>query len=33
MALMDLEIFKANTGTLSNPDMINVGQKLNIPAR
>jgi nucleoid-associated protein YgaU len=28
-----MEIFKANAGTLSNPDMIKVGQKLNIPAR
>jgi nucleoid-associated protein YgaU len=28
-----MEIFKANSGTLTNPDMIKVGQKLNIPAR
>jgi len=28
-----MEIFNSNTGTLSNPDMIKVGQKLNIPAR
>ena len=28
-----MEIFKVNTDTLSNPDMIKVGQKLNIPAR
>jgi LysM repeat protein len=28
-----MEIFKANTGTLTNPDVIKVGQKLNIPAR
>ena len=28
-----MEIFNANTGTLTNPDMIKVGQKLNIPAR
>jgi nucleoid-associated protein YgaU len=27
-----MEIFKANTDTLKNPDAINVGQKLNIPA-
>lgn len=28
-----LEIFNANKDTLSNPDMIKVGQRLNIPAR
>lgn len=28
-----MEIFKVNSDTLSNPDMIKVGQKLNIPAR
>jgi len=28
-----MEIFKANTGTLSNPDTITVGQRLKIPAR
>ena len=28
-----MDIFNANTGTLSNPDMIKVGQKLNIPKR
>ena len=28
-----MEIFNANKNTLSNPDMIKVGQKLNIPAR
>ena len=28
-----MEIFNANTDTLTNPDMIKVGQKLNIPAR
>jgi len=28
-----MEIFNANTNTLKNPDMIKVGQKLNIPAR
>jgi nucleoid-associated protein YgaU len=28
-----MEIFKANGGTLTNPDVIKVGQKLNIPAR
>ena len=28
-----MEIFNANAGTLTNPDMIKVGQKLNIPAR
>jgi nucleoid-associated protein YgaU len=28
-----MEIFKANGGTLTNPDQIKVGQKLNIPAR
>jgi len=28
-----MEIFKANSGTLSNPDQIKVGQRLNIPAR
>lgn len=28
-----MEIFKVNTDTLTNPDKINVGQKLNIPAR
>jgi LysM repeat protein len=28
-----MEIFKANSETLKNPDMIKVGQKLNIPAR
>jgi nucleoid-associated protein YgaU len=27
-----MEIFNANKGTLSNPDLIKVGQKLNIPA-
>src|SRR5262249_34430590 len=27
-----MEIFNANTGTLTNPDAIKVGQKLNIPA-
>jgi len=27
-----MEIFKANSGTLSNPDQIKVGQRLNIPA-
>jgi nucleoid-associated protein YgaU len=28
-----MEIFNANSGTLSNPDMIAVGQRLNIPSR
>ena len=28
-----MDIFKANTETLSNPDMIKVGQRLTIPAR
>jgi nucleoid-associated protein YgaU len=28
-----MEIFNANTDTLSNPDTIKVGQRLNIPAR
>jgi LysM repeat protein len=28
-----MEIFNANKDTLSTPDMIKVGQKLNIPAR
>ena len=28
-----MEIFKANTDKLSNPDQIKVGQRLNIPAR
>jgi nucleoid-associated protein YgaU len=28
-----MDIFNANTATLSNPDMIKVGQKLNIPKR
>jgi nucleoid-associated protein YgaU len=28
-----MDIFNANSGTLTNPDMIKVGQKLNIPAR
>lgn len=28
-----MEIFKVNKDTLTNPDMIKVGQKLNIPAR
>ena len=28
-----MEIFDANTDTLSNPDSIKVGQRLNIPAR
>jgi len=28
-----MEIFKVNTDTLTNPDKIKVGQKLNIPAR
>ena len=28
-----MEIFNANTGTLANPDLIKVGQRLNIPAR
>jgi LysM repeat protein len=27
-----MDIFKANSDTLKNPDMIKVGQKLNIPA-
>ena len=26
-----MDIFKANTDTLSNPDVIKVGQRLNIP--
>ena len=26
-----MEIFNANTGTLTNPDVIKVGQRLNIP--
>jgi nucleoid-associated protein YgaU len=28
-----MDIFNANAGTLTNPDAIKVGQKLNIPAR
>ena len=28
-----MEIFQANSGTLSDPNMIKVGQKLNIPSR
>jgi nucleoid-associated protein YgaU len=28
-----MDIFKANAGLLTNPDKINVGQKLNIPVR
>ena len=28
-----MEIFNANTDTLSNPDQIKVGQTLNLPAR
>ena len=28
-----MEIFNANKGTLSNPDQIKVGQRLNIPSR
>jgi nucleoid-associated protein YgaU len=28
-----MEIFNANTGTVSNPDQIKVGQTLNLPAR
>jgi len=28
-----MEIFNANTGILSNPDQIQVGQKLTIPAK
>ena len=28
-----MEIFNANSGTLSNPDQIKVGQTLNLPAR
>ena len=28
-----MEIFNANTDTLSNPDMIKVGQTLKLPAR
>ena len=28
-----MEIFNANTDTLSNPDLIKVGQTLNLPAR
>ena len=28
-----MEIFNANKDTLSNPDLIKVGQRLNIPAR
>jgi nucleoid-associated protein YgaU len=28
-----MEIFNANTNTLSNPDLIRIGQNLNIPAR
>jgi nucleoid-associated protein YgaU len=28
-----MEIFKANSTTLTDPDKIKVGQKLNIPAR
>ena len=28
-----MEIFNANTDTLSNPDQIKVGQALNLPAR
>lgn len=28
-----MEIFNANKGALSNPDLIKVGQRLNIPAR
>ena len=28
-----MEIFNANTGTLSNPDQIKVGQKLTIPSK
>jgi LysM repeat protein len=28
-----MEIFKANADKLSNPDVIKVGQQLNIPAR
>jgi nucleoid-associated protein YgaU len=28
-----MEIFNANAGTLTNPDQIKVGQKLNLPAR
>jgi nucleoid-associated protein YgaU len=28
-----MEIFKANAGVLTNPDKIQLGQKLNIPAR
>jgi nucleoid-associated protein YgaU len=28
-----MDIFKANSDSLKNPDMIKVGQKLNIPAR
>jgi len=28
-----MEIFKVNADTLSNPDQIKVGQRLNIPAR
>src|SRR5262252_10008485 len=28
-----MDIFNANKGTLSNPDMIKVGQRLTIPSR
>jgi nucleoid-associated protein YgaU len=28
-----MDIFSANKDQLSNPDLIKVGQKLNIPAR
>jgi nucleoid-associated protein YgaU len=28
-----MDIFNANAGTLTNPDVIKVGQKLTIPAR
>ena len=28
-----MDIFKANTGVLSDPNLIKVGQRLNIPAR
>ena len=28
-----MEIFKANSETLTNPDAIKIGQRLNIPAR
>jgi nucleoid-associated protein YgaU len=28
-----MDLFKANTGVLADPNLVKVGQRLNIPAR